>query len=41
MLIVRQTSDEPAPKESEVVGLAADPAHLHVFDAESELRLEP
>jgi multiple sugar transport system ATP-binding protein len=41
MLIVRQSSDEPAPKEGEVVGLAADPAQLHVFDAESEIRLEP
>jgi multiple sugar transport system ATP-binding protein len=41
MLIVRQPSDDPAPKEGEAVGLAADPHDLHVFDAESGLRIEP
>ena len=41
MVIVRQPSDEPSPGESEVIGLVADPADLHVFDAESGLRIEP
>jgi ABC-type sugar transport system ATPase subunit len=41
MLIIRQQGDVPAPKESEVVGLATDPEHLHVFDTESGERIEP
>jgi multiple sugar transport system ATP-binding protein len=41
MVIARQPSDEPAPAESEVIGLAADPVNLHVFDAESGMRIEP
>jgi hypothetical protein len=40
MVIVRQASDEPTPGESAVIGLVADPADLHVFDAESGLRIE-
>jgi ABC-type sugar transport system ATPase subunit len=41
MVIVRQASDEPAPAEGEVVALTTDPAHLHLFDAASGLRIEP
>ena len=40
MVIVRQPSDEPAPAENEVVGLVADPVDLHVFDADSGVRIE-
>ncbi len=41
MIIVRQPSDEVAPREAEAIGLVADPVHLHVFDAESGERIEP
>lgn len=41
MVIVRQQADQPAPVAGTSVRLGADPAHLHLFDAETELRLEP
>ncbi len=41
MVIVRQPSSDPAPKEATVVTLSADPADLHVFDAASENRIDP
>jgi multiple sugar transport system ATP-binding protein len=41
MVIVRQASDEPVPSEQEHVTLAAGASELHVFDAESGLRIDP
>jgi ABC-type sugar transport systems, ATPase components len=41
MVIVRQQADQAAPMAGASVQLGADPAHLHLFDAETELRLEP
>jgi ABC-type sugar transport system ATPase subunit len=40
MVIVRQSSEDPSPKEQEVLGLVADPADLHVFDAASGVRID-
>jgi ABC-type sugar transport system ATPase subunit len=39
MVIVRQPSDVAAPSERDHVALSADAANLHVFDAESGLRI--
>ncbi|MBK5288375.1 MAG: ABC transporter ATP-binding protein [Acidimicrobiia bacterium] len=41
MIIVRQGSDVPRPAEGTAVRLAADPMHLHVFDAVTERRIDP
>ena len=41
MIIVRQNSDVPRPAEGTAVRLAADPMHLHVFDAVTERRIDP
>jgi multiple sugar transport system ATP-binding protein len=41
MIIVRQPSSDAAPRETEPIALAADPVDLHVFDAETEARIEP
>ena len=41
MVIVRQQSSEPAPGEGSMVRLATDLAHLHVFDVDTERRIEP
>jgi len=41
MVIVRQPSDDVSPSENEVIGLVAEPSDLHVFDAETGLRIEP
>jgi multiple sugar transport system ATP-binding protein len=41
MVIVRQQSSEAAPGEGSMVRLATDLAHLHVFDAHTEQRIEP
>jgi multiple sugar transport system ATP-binding protein len=41
MVIVRQDSAEAPPKEADAVKLAAEPEHLHVFDAASGERIEP
>jgi multiple sugar transport system ATP-binding protein len=41
MIIVRQPSSDAAPRETEPIALAADPVDLHVFDAETEERIEP
>jgi ABC-type sugar transport system ATPase subunit len=40
MVIVRQPSDTAGPAAGESVHLVVDPEHLHVFDADSTLRLE-
>ncbi|MBM3675915.1 MAG: ABC transporter ATP-binding protein [Actinobacteria bacterium] len=40
MVISRQPSDQPAPGEGSMVRLVADPAHLHLYDAETERRIE-
>ncbi|MEX2255911.1 MAG: ABC transporter ATP-binding protein [Acidimicrobiia bacterium] len=40
MVIVRQPSEDVPPKEKEVLGLVADPADLHVFDAASGVRID-
>jgi multiple sugar transport system ATP-binding protein len=41
MVIVRQDAAEHAPGEGSAVRLTADLEHLHLFDAETGLRLEP
>jgi multiple sugar transport system ATP-binding protein len=41
LVIIRQDTATPVPKESDVVNLSADPAQLHVFDAASGERIEP
>jgi multiple sugar transport system ATP-binding protein len=41
MVIVRQPSSDTPPRENETIALAADPSDLHVFDADSEERIEP
>jgi hypothetical protein len=41
MVIVRQPSSDQAPGEGSWVRLATDLEHLHIFDVESELRVEP
>ena len=41
MVIVRQPSSEPAPGEGSMVRLATELQHLHVFDVETERRIEP
>jgi multiple sugar transport system ATP-binding protein len=41
MVIVRQPSDEPAPGEGSMIRLATDLPYLHVFDADTEQRIEP
>jgi len=41
MVIVRQPSSDTPPRENETVTLIADPSDLHVFDADSEDRIEP
>ena len=40
MVIVRQSTDETPPAEGETVSLIADPEHVHVFDAETEQRVD-
>jgi multiple sugar transport system ATP-binding protein len=40
MVIVRQSMEDTAPKEGEAVHLVADQNDLHLFDAESEQRVE-
>ncbi len=40
IVIVRQAANVPAPAEESEIRLAADPARLHVFDAESEERVD-
>jgi multiple sugar transport system ATP-binding protein len=39
LIIVREAADVTPPKEGESVRLAADPDHLHVFDAVSGVRI--
>jgi multiple sugar transport system ATP-binding protein len=41
MVIVRQQSSEPAPGEGSMVRLATELRHLHLFDADTERRIEP
>ncbi|MGZ4690107.1 MAG: ABC transporter ATP-binding protein [Acidimicrobiia bacterium] len=41
MVIVRQQSSEPAPGEGSMVRLAAEPGDLHIFDVDTERRIEP
>jgi sn-glycerol 3-phosphate transport system ATP-binding protein len=41
MVIVRQQASEPAPGEGSMVRLAADLRDLHIFDVETEQRIEP
>jgi multiple sugar transport system ATP-binding protein len=41
MVIARQPSSDPAPGEGSMVRLATDLQHLHVFDVETEQRIEP
>jgi multiple sugar transport system ATP-binding protein len=41
MVIVRVDSESPAPAAGAAIGLAARPEHLHLFDADTGLRLEP
>ena len=41
MVIVRQQASEAAPGEGSMVRLATDLEHLHLFDAHTELRIEP
>jgi multiple sugar transport system ATP-binding protein len=40
LIIVRQAANVPPPAEESEIGLAADAARLHVFDAESEQRVD-
>ena len=40
LIIVRQAANIPPPAEASHVGLAVDAARLHVFDAESEERVD-
>jgi multiple sugar transport system ATP-binding protein len=40
LIIVRQAANVPPPAEETEVGLAADAARLHVFDAETEERVD-
>jgi multiple sugar transport system ATP-binding protein len=40
LVIVRQAANLPPPEIERAVGLSADPAHLHVFDAETEQRVD-
>jgi ABC-type sugar transport system ATPase subunit len=40
MIIVRQPSSEVAPTEGETLKLSAEPEHLHLFDAESGIRVD-
>ena len=40
LIIVRQPASDSPPSEERGVGLAADAARLHVFDAESEERID-
>src|SRR5689334_1494256 len=40
LLIVRHAANVPPPAEESEIGLAADAARLHVFDAESEQRVD-
>jgi len=39
-VIVRQGTDETPPAEGEAVHLTADPAEIHLFDADSEARVD-
>jgi multiple sugar transport system ATP-binding protein len=41
LIILRQAANVPPPPEASEVGLAADVARLHVFDADSEERVDP
>ncbi len=41
MVIVRQPSSDQAPGEGSWVRLATELQHLHLFDADTELRVEP
>jgi multiple sugar transport system ATP-binding protein len=40
LVITRQPSDAPVPKEGETVHLSAEPEHLHLFDAATGLRVD-
>jgi ABC-type sugar transport system ATPase subunit len=40
LIIVRQAANVPPPAETSEVGLATDAARLHVFDADSEERVD-
>ena len=40
LIIVRQAANVSPPLEESEIGLAADAARLHVFDAESEERVD-
>jgi ABC-type sugar transport system ATPase subunit len=41
LVIVRQQASESVPGEGSMVRLVTDLAHLHVFDAHTERRIEP
>jgi multiple sugar transport system ATP-binding protein len=41
MVIVRQEAEEQPPAVASTVHLGAEPARLHLFDAETEIRVQP
>jgi ABC-type sugar transport system ATPase subunit len=40
LVITRQDAEAPAPAVGETVRLTTEPAHLHVFDAVTGLRVD-
>jgi ABC-type sugar transport system ATPase subunit len=40
LVIVRQAASATPPAEESAIGIAADPARLHVFDAATEERVD-
>jgi multiple sugar transport system ATP-binding protein len=40
LVIVRQAASVPPPALESAVGLSADPAHVHVFDTDTEDRVD-